>query len=320
MSEDPYKVLSVSREAKADEIRSAYRRLAKKHHPDLNPGNKAAEEAFKAASAAYAIIGDEEKRKRFDKGEIDASGQERPERGFYRQYAEGTDGRAYGPFGAGAQGGAHSGAQGFEGFENLNDLFGDYFSRSQGARGGRGFRARGADVEYTLSVDFLDAVKGAKRRLNLPDGSSLDVTIPAGVEEGQALRLSGKGNPGFGGGVAGDAYVHISIRPHPFFRREGKDLHLEVPVTLAEALKGAKIEVPTPAGAVSLTIPKASNTGTKLRLKAKGIAKKTGTPGDLYVTLKVMLPEKPDAELADLVERWEKTHAYNVRRDFGGSK
>ena len=309
MADDPYKTLGVKREASADDIRSAYRKLAKKHHPDLNPGNKAAEERFKAVSAANELLSDPEKRARFDRGEIDASGQERPERHFYRGYAEGAQGRRYGspgagePFGAGVP-------------DDLGDILSE-FMRGQGGRQGEPIRMRGRDQVYQLSVEFSDAVNGATRRLTLPEGGQeLDVTIPPGVEDGQVLRLRGKGGPGMNGGPPGDALIEIGIAAHPFFRRDGNDIHVELPVTLAEAVLGARIEVPTPRGNVTMTIPKHSDTGTRLRLRGRGVAAHAGRPaGDEYVTLRVMIGETDEA-LETFLRDWGPKHAINPRRQM----
>jgi DnaJ-class molecular chaperone len=311
--EDPYKVLGVKPEASADEIRGAYRKLAKKHHPDLNPGDKAAEERFKAISAAYDLLSDPEKRGRYDRGEIDASGAERPpERPFYRGFAEGHEGGKY-----------HRGSD--IDAEDLNDIFASFFSHGRrgggpgaGAAEGAEFRLRGEDRLYVLSVDFADAIVGAKRRLTLPDGKSLDVTIPPGTEDGQVLRLRGQGGPGLNGGPPGDALIEVHVAPHPFFRREGDDIHVEVPVTLAEAVLGGKITVPTPSGHVAMTVPKQSDSGTRLRLRGKGVPAHRGRPaGDQYVTLRIVLGENAkDPELAEYLERWASGHAADPRRSM----
>jgi DnaJ-class molecular chaperone len=308
MAEDPYKILGVSREASAEDIRRAYRKLAKKNHPDLNPGNKAAEDRFKAIAAAYDLLSDPERRARFDRGEIDATGQERPERHSYRRYAEGAQGRRY----AGAEPGAEFGP-GFP--DDLGDILGEFF-RARGGRAGGPIPMRGQDQHYQLTVDFLDAVNGAIRRLTLPDGRTLEVTIPPGIEDGQSLRLRGQGGAGASGGAAGDALIEVHVTPHKLFRREGNDIHLELPVTLAEAVLGARIEVPTPRGAVTMTIPKHSDTGTRLRLRGRGVAAHGGQPaGDEYVTLKVAIGT-PDEELEKFLRGWKPKYPADPRRNL----
>jgi DnaJ-class molecular chaperone len=304
MADDPYSILGVARTAKAADITKAYRKLAKKLHPDLNPGDKAAEEKFKQITAAYDILGDEEKRGRYDRGEIDASGQEKPQQRYYREYAGGEDGQRY------------SSSAGFEDIGAFSDLFGDLFGRGgAGARGGgQRFSMRGPDAQYRLDVDFLDAVNGTKTRITLPDGGPLDVTIPAGVTDGQVLRLKGKGNPGMGGGEPGDALIEISVRPHPVFKREGDDITVEVPITFDEAVLGGKIEVPTIGGRVFATVPPGSNTGQTLRLKGRGIKSRSGKAGDQLVKLSVVLPEKVDDDLKSFAEGWREAHRYDPRR------
>ncbi len=305
---DPYEVLGVKKEATEDEIRTAYRKLAKKHHPDLNPGNKEAEARFKEIAAAYDLLSDKEKRARFDRGEIDASGAERPEHAYsrYRGFAEGAPGERY-EF--------HS-AEGMAP-EDLDDLFA-FFGRGQRGggpgRGGGPVRMRGADLHFALTVDFLTAINGAKQRLQLAPERSLEVTIPAGVRDGQILRLKGQGGAGLNEGPPGDALIEIHVAPHPFFRREGDDIHLDLPVTLAEAVLGGKVTVPTPSGPVSMTIPANSNTGRVLRLRGKGAPRPGGDPGDEYVTLRVTLPEGDDAALAAFLRDWAPKHPYDPRR------
>ena len=280
MSRDPYIVLGVKKDASQDEIRKAYRSLAKKLHPDLNPGDKKAEDAFKEISSANAILGDEARRKRFDAGEIDAQGDEKPPQHFYRDYAEHPDN-------------PYTSSAGYADFEG-DDVFSGIFGRhASGA--GRSDR-RGADVAYRLPVDFLDAVNGANQHISMPDGATLDVTLPPGVRDGQVLRLRGKGRPGQGGGAAGDALVEIEVRPHRQFTRKGDDIHIELPISLAEAVLGGEIDVPTPSGKVRMTAPKWTNSGAVLRLKGKGVQGKDGR-GDQYVTLKIRLPDKPDPDL-----------------------
>ena len=304
MADDLYSVLGVAKTASAADITKAYRKLAKKLHPDLNPGDETAEEKFKTIAAAYGIVGDEEKRGRYDRGEIDASGQERPQQRYYREYAGGEEGARY------------RSTAGYEDIGAFSDLFGDLFGERGGARaggGGRRFSVRGQDAQYRLEVDFLDAVNGTKTRITLPDGGPLDVTIPHGVTDGQVLRLKGKGNPGMGEGGPGDALIGIAVRPHPVFTREGEDILIEVPITLDEAVLGGKIEVPTIAGRVFATVPPGSNTGQTLRLKGRGIKAKSGA-GDQLVKLSVVMPERIDDDLKAFAEKWRESHGYDPRR------
>lgn len=297
---DPYDTLGVKRDASPDDIRKAYRRLAKKLHPDLNPGNEDSEERFKEASLANELLSDPAKRKRFDAGEIDASGTEKPRERYYKDYAaEAPPGSAY------------SSRSGFSDFGDMDDVFADLFrQQAQQSR-----RAPSADLRYRLSVDFLDAVNGASKRITLPDGGSLDVTIPAGIQQGQTLRLRGKGAGSAGEGAAGDALVEISITPHRFFTRVADDIHLELPITLTEAVLGARIKIPTPSGSVMMAIPKGSNTGAVLRLKGKGVARRGGH-GDELVTLKVTLPQQPNPELDAFLSTWTPGPSYDPRREM----
>jgi DnaJ-class molecular chaperone len=297
---DPYETLGVAKTASADEIRKAYRRLAKQFHPDLNPGNADAERRFKEISAAYDIVGDDAKRKRFDAGEIDEAGMERPERRFYREYAGAEAGPNF----------RYERRTGGEGFEDLGDIFSDLF-RDGAPRA----RMRGADVHYTLPVDFLEAVNGARKRVEMPDGKSLDITIPAGFRDGQTLRLKGQGQPGLSGGGAGDALIEVHVRPHAVFRRESNDIHADLPLTLAEALSGGTVRVDTVTGPVDLKIPKGANTGRVLRLRGKGVPDPTTSArGDHLVTVKVMLPESSDPDLERFVSDWEAKHPYDPRK------
>lgn len=295
---DPYEILGVGKEATAEQIRAAYRKLAKTSHPDLHPGDKQAEERFKELSAAYEFLADEEKRAQYDRGEIDATGAPRMRETFWRDYAEGPGGGKY------ASGG------GFENAADLEEMIQELF----GGRRGR-MRMRGSDVRYRLEIDLADVARGGKRSLALADGGAVEVTIPAGVEDGQVLRLRGKGSPGLGGGAPGDALIEVRVRPHKHFERKGSDIHLSLPVTLAEALGGAKVMVPTLRGAVTMTLPKGATTGTTLRLKGKGLPHGRGH-GDQYVRLEVALPPAADAELAAMVQRWEAAHAYDPRREL----
>jgi len=311
--QDPYSILGVAKDATDKEIKSAYRKLAKELHPDLNPGKKDVEARFKDVSAAYALLSDADKRRRFDAGEIDAEGNERMHPGgggggFYRDYGD-----SYGGQGFYTQEGVNP--------EDLEDLLSGIFGGARGPSGGRrDFKARGGDVNYSLRVPFLDAARGAKTTLTLPDGSQITVTIPEGVTDGQMLRLKGKGGPGYGGGPAGDAYVEIRIDPHAFFTRKDNDIHVEVPITLKEAVLGGKIEVPTVHGPVTVPIPKGSNSGKQLRLKAKGIKdQKSGAMGNQYVKLKIVLPEEPDTALEEFVSNWTPSDDYNPRKIMGAA-
>jgi DnaJ-class molecular chaperone len=288
---DPYAILGIKREATQDEIRSAYRRLAKQLHPDLNPGDKTAEEKFKEVAGAYDILGDPEKRARFDRGEIDASGAERQRERYYRDFHTGD-----------AQEHAYSSSGGFADFMEGEDVLADILGRGTGrAR----FRMRGADAHYRLPIEFLEAVNGATKRITMPDGATLDVVIPPGTRDQHVLRLRGKGAPGIGGGPPGDALVEIEVRPHPLFTRKDDDIHIELPISLPEAVLGAKLEVPTTSGPVRMTVPKGANTGRVLRLRGKGVARRDGGRGDEYVTLKIVLPEQLDPELEEFARRWQ---------------
>jgi DnaJ-class molecular chaperone len=287
VSWDPYAALGLSRSASADEIRRAYRQLAKELHPDVRPGDKQAEERFKRATASFNLLSDPVTRARFDRGEIDADGNERmafSQRGQARQGARG----------------AYTGPAGQEQPFDLGDIFSDLFGTGAGARGFA--RMRGRDIRFTLDIEFLDSINGARRRVSLAEGRTLDVAIPAGVESGQVLRLKGQGGPGVQNGPAGDALVELRVRPHAYFRREGQDVHMDLNISLTEAVEGARVQVPTPSGAVTLTIPAHANTGAVLRLKGKGVA---GT-GDQFVKLLISLPEGQDDELTKFVKKWSR--------------
>jgi len=315
LASDPYQELGVSRTASADEVRKAFRKLAKQNHPDTNPGDKAAEERFKRVSAAFDIVGDPEKRKKFDAGEIDADGRETFRGGGFQ------GGR--GPWGA-PPGGGHGGGFGrngptytsesFEGVD-LGDILGEMFGgKNAGARGGGfgPFSQRGADVRARLEITLEEAIKGGKKRISFSDGRTIDVTIPKGAQEGQTLRLKGQGAPGRAG--AGDAFIELAIAPHPIFRREGEVLVMDLPVTVYDAVLGGKVEAPTPDGPVTLTVPKGSNSGAKLRLKGRGLSDAQGRRGDLFARLIVTLPEKADAELEGFAEQWKARRPYSPRR------
>jgi DnaJ-class molecular chaperone len=303
LAADPYTALGVNKEATQDEIQKAYRRLAKKLHPDLNPGNKAAEEKFKEISAAYDLLSDPEKRARFDRGEIDASGTERPRQQYYRDFADQDGWSAYT---------SNAGFSDFGDYAGAEDILSEIFGRE--GRAGR--RRRGQDVRYHLDLAFLDAINGGKQSIVLPDGSTLAVNIPPGTRDGQILRLRGKGRRGAGDGPPGDALIEISVLPHPYFTRKGDDIHLDLPISLKEAVRGAKVKVPTPGGAVTVAVPKWSNTGRVLRLKGRGVPRSDGSKGDEYIKLILMLPEKPDPKLEAFVSGWQPVE-YSPRQSMG---
>ncbi len=297
---DPYEILGVAKTASADEVRKAYRKLAKKLHPDLNPGDKRAEDEFKEVSAANDLLSDPEKRRRYDAGEIDASGAEKapPHARYYRDYAGGA-------------GHPYESQSGFADFAESDDLIAELLRRSaEQAR-----RRPGADLHYELQVDFLDAVNGATKTITLPGGGTLQVTIPPGVEDGQILRLRGKGAPSPGEGEPGDALVQIVVKPHRTFTREGDDIHVELPITVKEAALGGEVRAPTTTGSVMLKIPKRSNTGDVLRLRGKGVKKRDGA-GDELVKLKVMMPTEPEPELEAFLAGWKPSPTYDPRKEM----
>lgn len=314
---DPYLVLGVMRSASADDIKQAFRRLAKQYHPDLNPGRADIEQKFKEVNAAYSLLSDPDKRARFDKGEIDAAGNERAGHGFRRGPWQGPGGAGRGAAGAKGRDGGDAGADDPFADEFFNDIFGAT-RRRYSAGGGSGVKAKGADVSYSVSVSFADACLGAKRRLTLSTGKTIDVNIPPGTRDQTRLRLKGQGLPGLGGAGAGDAIVEVQVDNHPLFTRKDDDIHIEVPVTLPEAVLGAAIKVPTLDGQVAVKVPAGANSGTILRLKGKGIPNPDRkVTGDQYVKLVVMLPDKPDAELTSFIEKWSKGRDYDVRRKLG---
>jgi DnaJ-class molecular chaperone len=302
--QDPYRILNVSRDASPAAIKAAYRELAKRLHPDRNPGDAGAEQRFKQVTQAYELLRDPEKRTQFDRGLIDSDG--KPQFGF-------------GNFGRGAGQAGPGGARGGDGL--FEKIFGSAFGRAgpgfdelRRAGQGSGRRTRGQDRRYRVEVDFMVAAHGGKQRLDLGD-RALEVDISPGTEDGKVLRLKAQGGPGPAGGVPGDALVTIVVRPHERFARRGKDVHVELPISLPEAILGARVAVPTIAGPVRIGVPPGSNSGRSLRLKGRGIAVPGEAPGDQYVRLVVMLPERPDPELDDFVKRWAETHRYDPRAD-----
>jgi len=309
MNTDPYEALGLTKAATADEIKKAYRKLVRSSHPDLHPDDAAAEGRFKAISAAYEILKDSESRARYDAGEIDGLGAERPQRQYYRDFADAPEN-------------AYQQRRGFDGGGDPADIFAEILrNRTRGGAGqeygGRGFSAAGPDARYTLQVSFLDAVRGAATRITLPDGANLAVKIPQGLEDGQTLRLRGKGAPGYGGGPAGDALVTVMVGTHGVFRRVGDDIELVLPVTFDEAILGAKVTVPTIDGDVGLTIPAGASSGRVLRLRGRGVGRAGHkTKGDQKVELKIMVPRETDAGLQEFLTEWRKTHAFDPRADL----
>ena len=307
--EDPYKVLGVAKDASADQIKSAYRKLARGLHPDLHPDDKQAEDRFKRVSAAYDLLSDPAKKARFDAGEIDASGAERP-KARQRSHAGGA-----------------GGGFGFGFGDNAQDIFDELIKRRNRGRSrawspfgdedAGAAPAQGADAQFSLRIDFAEAALGATKRITLPSGKNLDVKVPPGAKDGSVLRLKGQGNPGRGGGPAGDALIEIHVDAHPFFTREGDNVKLTVPVTLGEAVLGGKITVPTVDGRVTLTIPPGANSGTTLRLKGKGVGHSGKSRGDQLVTLQVTLPDRANDELANFLKTWESRNPYDVRKKAG---
>jgi DnaJ-class molecular chaperone len=317
---DPYEVLGVPRGASAAAIKSAYRKLAKKHHPDNNKNDPKAATRFSEINSANEIIGDEDKRKQFDRGEIDADGKPR-----FQGFSGGDPrGRAGGPGGFESYsfrtGGGPSGVGG-AGFEDiLNSMFG---GAARGGRpgGGRTFEfdtggiGLDLDLNVAMTVSLEEAVKGGEKRVRLPTGKELNVRIPAGVIAGQQIRLKGQGETA-PGHPPGDLLITVSVAPHPYFKVEGSDLRLDLPITLYEAVLGGKVRVPTLGSAVELSIPKNTSSGRTFRLKGKGLPKAGGT-GDLFVAIRIILPDGNDAELEALMEKWRDGHPYNPRSDFG---
>jgi len=297
---DPYEILGVVRTATQDDINKAYRRLAKKFHPDLNPGDKDAEARLREIAGAKDLLCDPDKRQRFDGGEIDASGADRPRQRYYKDFASGA-----------GEGNPYENRSGFADFSEADSVFVDLFRRQAAARR----NARGEDLHYRLVIEFLDAVNGATKRLSLLEGGSVDVAIPPGIQGGQTLLVRGKGAPSPGEGPPGDLLVQVSVNPHRFFTREGDDIHVELPITLSEAVLGARVKTPTPTGFVMLTVPKGSNTGTILRLKGKGVSRRGGQ-GDELVKLKIMLPSGPNTELETFVSTWAPGSEYDPRKDM----
>jgi DnaJ-class molecular chaperone len=303
---DPYEVLGVSRQASEAEIKKAFRSLAKKHHPDAHGSDPAKVKKFQEISGAYDILGDKEKRAQFDRGEIDAAGQPRgfdPGAQGFQGFRPGAGGRGARDFEFKWSGGGGGG----EGFRT-EDIFADLFGGFGGGEGGRrrGAPRRGEDIQLETTIALEEAANGTTRRVVLGDGKQIEAKIPPGVKEGQQIRLRGQGGPGGRGGQAGDVLITVKLASHPVYTVEGRDLRMELPITLKEAVLGGKAPVPTLSGQVTLTVPPGSNSGRVLRLKGKGLPGSGSEPaGDLYVKLVIALPDSPDPELERFVKAWQ---------------
>ena len=316
---DPYDVLGVAKSASASEIKKAYRQLAKKYHPDHNKTDPKAKERFAEINSAYEIVGDDEKKGKFDRGELGPDG--KPRFAGFEGFGAGPGpggfaGRSAGPGGQHFEFnfGGNAGRAGFDPSDLFADLFGGAARRG---RPGSAPPRRGEDVVATAVVPLETAALGGSARVVLPSGRTLDVKIPAGIEDGKQIRLRGQGQPGPVGGEAGDALITVKVAQHPYFRIEGRDLRLDLPVTLYEAALGGKIAAPTLAGKVELTIPPGSNGGRTLRLRGKGLPASEGKPaGDLYVSLKLMAPESSDPEYEALMTKWRDKKPYDPRKFF----
>ncbi|MDE2365169.1 MAG: J domain-containing protein [Hyphomicrobiales bacterium] len=317
---DPYDVLGVSKTASADEVKKAFRKLAKKYHPDQNKNDPKAKEKFAEANTAYEIVGDAAKRGQYDRGEIGPDGKPRGFEGFgagpggfRRQAGPGGAEHFEFNFGGGSPFGASAGGAG--GF-SAGDIFSELFGAGRGRGGRAGPPPRGEDYAATVLAPLDEVAKAGKVNVVLPTGRTLEVKIPRGVDDGQQIRLRGQGQPSVHGGEPGDAIVTLKFAPHPLFKVDGRDLRLDLPVTLYEAALGAKIEVPTLQGKVEMAIPPNSSSGRMLRLRGKGLEAANGVRGDLYVSLKITLPEKADPDFEALMRIWRDQKAYDPRRNM----
>lgn len=310
---DLYNILGISRDASQADVKKAYRTLAKKYHPDTNKDDPKIADRFKEVSAAYAILGNEQQRTRYDRGEIDETGAET------RSHAN--------PFGFGGGARQSRASGGFSDFDmdEAQDIFSDFFrsaTRRKGGNGGksnpfeRSGRQKGLDISYQITIGFEESITGSTRRLTLNDGKNVDIKIPQGIKNGQVIRLAGQGGPGVGKGPKGDALVEVRVAPHPYYKRDGLDIHLELPISLDEAVLGGDIEVPTPKGRLTIRIPKNSSSGKRLRLKGKGV-KRGDEIGNMYVSLKLMLPTERDAELEKAIKQWGSGNGPALRKKAG---
>jgi len=285
MANDPYKTLGIAKSASQADIRKAYRKLAKELHPDVRPDDKEAEDRFKQASAAFALLNNAEERAKYDRGEIDADGNQT------HAYA-----------GASGQAGGFPGGFAPGGHEDISDILSELFGRQAGMRGRRSFAQRGQDQQYTLSIDLVESIKGGTRQVRVAGGKQIKIQIPAGVKSGKSLRLKAQGGPGEGGGPPGDAIVEIKIKPHKFYVEDGSNLRIDVPITLKEAVLGAKVKVPTPDGAVSLAVPANTSSGKVFRIKGKGGVITNRQRGDLLVKVMIVLPNPADKNLIKIMK------------------
>lgn len=308
MTIDPYGALGLTKSATPDDIKKAYRKLVRTSHPDLHPDDAGAEAQFKEISAAHDLLKDPATRARFDAGEIDAAGTERPQRQYYRDFAD-------------AGNNPYHQRQGFETHGDPADIFAEILRQRSRQGGGdfgeRDFPMSGPDFRFMLEVPFLDAVRGGEMRITLPEGENIAVRIPQGAHEGQTLRLRGKGGPGHGGGPAGDALITLSVSAHQVFKRHGNDILVTLPITIDEAVLGAKVTAPTVSGPVSLTVPKGVSSGRVLRLRGRGVPGVSGKAGgDQLVELKIVAPPVVDEDLRDFLTEWRKTHSHDPRAEL----
>lgn len=318
---DPYDVLGVAKTASAAEIKKAFRHLAKKYHPDQNKNDPKAKEKFSEANSAYEILGDEKKKGQFDRGEIDAEG--KPRFTGFEGFGAGPGGYSRAQRGSGGAehfefhyGGGDPGRGGFD----PSDIFSDLFGGGAGGRRARTAPRRGEDVALQVTITLPEAVKGGHTRVFLPNGRTLEVAIPAGLDDGKQIRLRGQGHAAPPGGEPGDAIVTVKVAPHPLFQIAGRDLRLDLPLAFYEAVLGGKVAAPTLDGQVELTVPAGSNGGRTLRLRGKGLPAGDGKPaGDLYVTLKIVLPEGADPELEAFAQKWRSAKPYDPRKGMGGA-
>ncbi|WP_422375226.1 DnaJ C-terminal domain-containing protein [Roseibium sp.] len=320
---DPYSVLGVAKNASESDIKKAFRKLAKKYHPDQNKDDPTAQKRFAEANQAYEIIGDKEKRAQFDRGEIDAEGKQRFHAGGFDGFTGHEDFGAGGRRSYRSSGGGGAGGGSFD--DILNDIFGGFGGgKARGGAAGGGFggagarakappKTKGSNADIVARVSLEDIVNSGKTQVTLPSGKTVNVTLPKGVVEGEKIRLKGQGHPGENGGPSGDAMVEIRLKPHKLFEVKGSDLHLDLPLTLYEAVLGAKVRTPTLSGAVNLTIPANASSGKSMRLKGKGLPTKTGGHGDLLVKLQIVMPPHGDDELDTLMKAWKEITPYRAR-------